>query len=193
MGSYKKIDLDGTYKFKRIDIELTQGSGFNSLLNYFLTRDYEKNTMRGIVMSELSVIDKEVWGVIKACGEDACDKDQLAEHLKEAAQRSLNKIQGMNSDQLWNCVNDGEKGYIFSSRSRFLFLGKKKKVQEWIKSHEKFASLNKDYEKIISSRNKLAHHQDVSKVNMRELRQQLIKTYDLIVELKNSLRDNKKV
>lgn len=157
-AAIKDLDLNGVYKYERQKINPQKIGEFYDLIEFFLNKDMNENTMRGIAMVELAKFDRDIWEILKLRSSSEDDKRALADWLKPRLRNKYEQWENLDSLELWKKID--EKGtLIFSSFDRFNYL-KKQFLDRYREKHQDIFS-NDEYSSIIQQRNKLAHHEKI--------------------------------
>ena len=180
--------LSGVYIFDR---EQFNDEDILDLIRFFLKKDMNEHTMRGIVMSEIARFDALIWELLnnkKMNGVELC-KDCVSKRVKNQKEQSWNNIKDISPDDLWALIED--KGTIlFDSALRAIVLhadmiGKKELCKD-----EKNMLCN-PYCDLLKARNDLAHklHTDFPDNHFLNLRKKLLEFRNLFENLEAKLEN----
>lgn len=183
----KEQKLNGVYIFERRQLDLDSIDDLYDLIDFFMERDMDTSSLRGIAMSEVAEFDKIVWNIIKAKGKESC-KDKLAEVAKAFRLEKYNELKKKDAEKIWEQV-DRKGTAIIDSCHMHKFLCeeilKDKKLRYVEEAHECSEAY---HPKILKKRNLLAHERDCMGIDEQiEFRKDLIKFREIFNKLKQEL------
>lgn len=130
------------------------------IIVYYLKKELDLNSMRGIMMAEVAKFDNILWGIINKLK----NKDEIIDFVKDKKNKQKNEFDSLSDEELWNCLNDKEKSTIhFTSSNRGTYL--KQIIENLVKNDgnscfkEVLDSTKKYNKEIVIERNKLAHRE----------------------------------
>lgn len=198
--------LFGVYSFSRGDLspdKLGAHKGFFDLIDFFMERDLDMNSMRGIAMSEVAEFDREIFNLILRFSEVYPDEDIIEKVLKRTRAISkcrAHKIDAMSDNELSDLIH-GEKSTIYfdSSNRADFFHSKVLKKQSGAYGGllDCYNKMKTGYKNDITVvRNKLAHYlvnnadEQLSKDEMKKFRKDLIEHKDNFAAIKEIITKN---
>ena len=160
----KSFNLPGVFVLDRGAILVEDENDFCSMIAFFLEKDMNLNTMRGIAMSEVAKYDQKIITILK----EHCPKEKLCEVTKEGVKKFNESVQKKSVNKLWKDITGSSGTVYFSSgpRSEYFFSTVKIKGEE-------NSQLPEIYKDVLTKRNKLAHQENVN-FDLVELRKQMI-------------------
>lgn len=161
----RTLNLPGVFILDRGSIIVEKENDFCSMISFFLEKDMNLNTMRGIVLSEVAGFDRKIMEILKK----RSDKEKICEFTKIRIHDFNDNVQKMDTPKLWEKVKGSSGTVYFQSRTRSDFLFE----QNFIKTTE-LPEIKDIYGEVLSIRNKLAH-QESPKIDFVEYRKKLIK------------------
>ena len=158
-----------------------------NIIKYFLKKDLDLNTMRGIMLSEVAKFDNRIWNII----EKIKNQSEIIEYIKQKKNEQKDVFDKYTESQLWKILTDIETSTIhFSSGMRGTYL--KKSLDVLSKKDDKYNSLYEIaktyYDEIIIIRNSLAHREMVTsddEENFIQIRKNIIKHKENIENISN--------
>lgn len=183
--------LSGVYLYDRTDFEKDNIDTFFELVDFFLEKDMDINTLRGIAMAEVAQFDKIIWNIIE---KENC-KEEVADKIKKQKQDSFNKIKDLSNDDLWlKAKNEGTKIFDSSCRKDVLhskILKDRYHCNDFCdKSKNCYIDImNKYTADVLKYRNELAHNiiPQITKEQSLELRKNLINFRNIFKEMEECL------
>lgn len=183
----KERKLNGVYIFERRQLDLDNIDDLYDLIDFFMERDMDIPSLRGIAMSEVAEFDNIVWNIIKAEGKENC-KDKLAEVAKAFRLEKYDKLKKKDAEKIWEQVDKKGTAIIDSCHMH-------KFLCEEILKNKKLRYVDEAYEcsesyhpKILQKRNLLAHGRDCMGIDEQiEFRKDLIKFREIFNKLKQEL------
>ena len=179
-------ELKGTYFFDRNDFgpSLIETSLFE-LIDFFLNRDADINSLRGIAMAEVASFDKKIGNII------FCEKhkSKIIKKVREKTNKRCQDLSKKSEDKIWEKLQTKDSTILLDSKTRADFLS-----EEILKDFCRSCDKNKkptcynvfinDYSKeIIEQRNKLAHQIENAEIDELAFRKSLIKFRELLKEI----------
>lgn len=151
--------LSGVYIFDR---EQFNDDDILELIGFFLKKDMNEHTMRGIVMSEVAHFDALIWELLKnkkMNGTNIC-KNCVSKRVKTQKESSWNTVKDISEDDLWTLIE--KKGtMILDSEQRSIVLHADMIGKQVPYKAEK-SKLSGSYPALLNARNELAHKIDTS-------------------------------
>ena len=158
------------------------------IITYYLKKDLDLNSMRGIMMSEVAKFDNKIWEILSKI----TDVDSLIPYV-----RCRTKIQKTDFDHMSNEVlreklisKDDSTAFLTSSmRSKLLKNLIKKMSKDSDVYNSSYESLKVFYDEIIKERNALAHRENImddDEEKFKLIRKNIIihkKSFDELIKL----------
>ena len=158
------------------------------IITYYLKKDLDLNSMRGIMMSEVAKFDNKIWEILSKI----TDVESLIPYV-----RCRTKIQKTDFDNMSNEVlrekliskNDSTAFLTSSMRSKLLKNLIKKMSKDSDVYNSSYESLKVFYDEIIKERNALAHREnlmDDDEEKFKLIRKNIIKhkkSFDELIKL----------
>ena len=158
------------------------------IITYYLKKDLDLNSMRGIMMSEVAKFDNKIWDILSKI----TDVESLIPYV-----RCRTKIQKTDFDNMSNEVlrekliskNDSTAFLTSSMRSKLLKNLIKKMSKDSDVYNSSYESLKVFYDEIIKERNALAHREnlmDDDEEKFKLIRKNIIKhkkSFDELIKL----------
>lgn len=183
----KDHKLNGVYIFERRQLDLDNIDDLYDLIDFFMERDMDTSSLRGIAMSEVAEFDEIVWNIIKSEGMENC-KDKLAEVTKAFRLEKYNELKNKDAEKIWEQVDKKGTAVIDSCHMhKFLCeeILKNKKLRCVDEANE---CSNSYHLKVLKKRNLLAHGRDCMEIDEQiEFRKDLIKFREIFKKLKDEL------
>lgn len=151
--------LDGVYIFDRTQLEKDGIEDFFDLIDFFMKKDMDLSSLRGIAMSELADFDKIIWNILKT---EKCKK-AVCEKIKKQKKNNYEEIKDLSEDMLWEMVNEKGTAILDSSTRKDILHSKILKTKyscdtKCSKREDCYLEiLNKYSLEVLDIRNKLAH------------------------------------
>ena len=154
-------EINGVYIYNRDEFEEDKiDISIFKLIDFFLEKELDLNSMRGIAMSEIAQFDKTIWCILAKVteSEEEIAEDFLSE-IKDGYKTQSDKQYGELSSptKAFKQLNSTSSSMYFGShfRSKVLYnqLSKIYTTHEYCKTHT-------DYLELLKTRNKLAHCMD---------------------------------
>lgn len=188
---YEKVKQD-----KILNVSIFDRAVFNDenidqiyeIITYYLKKDLDLNSMRGIMMSEVAKFDNKIWEILSKI----TDVDSLIPYV-----RCRTKIQKTDFDHMSNEVlreklisKDDSTAFLTSSmRSKLLKNLIKKMSKDSDVYNSSYESLKVFYDEIIKERNALAHRENImddDEEKFKLIRKNIIKhkkSFDELIKL----------
>lgn len=185
-------NLSGIYYFERSQLEVDViDSSLFELIDFFLNRDADINSLRGIAMAEVASFDKKIGDII--FHEE--HKDAIIAKVREKlCKRS--RIQEKDDDHIWKKLLGDKSTMYLDSKTRADFLYSKV-LQESCSNCDRNEDCNcynefrdKYSSDIIEQRNKLAHHIENADIDELKFRNSLIKFRGLLEKINSCSKIN---
>lgn len=98
----KDKKLNGVYIFERRQLDLDKIDDLYELIDFFLEKEMDTNSLRGIAMSEVSDFDAKIWNIIKAHETDI--KLELASAVKQSKLQKYKEYKDRDENKIWSDV-----------------------------------------------------------------------------------------
>lgn len=160
------------------------------IITYYLKKDLDLNSMRGIMMSEVAKFDNIIWDILR----NITDVESLIPYV-----RCRTKVQKTNFDNMSNDVlrekllSKNDSTAFLTSSMRYKLL--KNLIKKISKSNESYSSLYNSlkvfYDEIIKERNALAHRENLmenDEEKFKLIRKNIIKHKKSLNELLNLIK-----
>lgn len=159
------------------------------IITYYLKKELDLNSMRGIMMSELARFDNRIWEILIKI----IDVKSLIPYVKCKSMVREQDLRKMPDDELLKKLLSNEDSTIYltsSMRSKLLknLIKIKTTQDETLKPYYEILKLF--YKEIIDKRNALAHREIISEHDEEDfklIRQNIIKHKNVLNELVNKL------
>lgn len=160
------------------------------IIQYFLKKELDLNSMRGIVMAEVANFDNKIWTIIKKLN---ITKEHIITYIKQKREEYQKDFEKYTDDEIMDLLDDVETSTIyFSSGARGTFL--KNAIIEMAKSDTDLGQyagvLKKYFNEITAERNKLGHRETINaddEEKFKSIRRNLIKHKDNLTDLRDSI------
>lgn len=159
------------------------------IIKYFLKKQLDLNTMRGIMMAEVANFDNYIWDIIEKLKEP----EDIISHTKEKRQKNNEDFDKLTNEQLWEKLKDKNLSTIYlTSGARGTYLKNIiKDIKEEDEEYNKFYEcLKKYYDEISETRNQLAHRENITagdEMYFIDVRKNIIKHKENLIKLKEKL------
>lgn len=131
-----------------------------NIIGYFLKKELDLNTMRGIMMSEVAHFDNRIWELL----EKVQTKEEIIKFVRNKKNEQKENFDKCTDENLWNELSNKNTSTInLTSASRGSYL--KKTMMELFENNDSYLeniNILKNYRKeIIDVRNSLAHRENI--------------------------------
>ena len=147
--------LDGVYLFDRNQLEIDNLEDLCNLIEFFIKKDMDTFSLRGIAMAEVAQFDEEILNILK-------NNNLYKEIIKKAKQQQENtyKTFSKKNSEILSLVFSDKSTMILSSKSRKDILHSKI-LKDKTHLKNEYNEIKDNYEKeILNIRNNLAHQKD---------------------------------
>lgn len=163
------------------------------IIAYYLKKELDLNSMRGIMMAEVAKFDNELWTIINKLK----SKDEIMDFVKEKKNTQKEEFDSLNDEDLWKCLCNKETSTIhFTSSNRGTYL--KKIMKNIVENDENSCfkdvldTTKKYYNEIVLERNKLAHRETIQADDEQKfiaIRKNIIKHQENFENINNIIKN----
>lgn len=167
-------NVQGVFTLKKQDFVDNNDLPIN-IIKYFLNKESDINSMRGIVMAEVASFDNKIWDIIKET--ELCNDEEIIEYVKKAKEHFYTNFCKTVEckEKMLTLLMDYEKSTMhFPSGTRADFLRDvvlKENFPEILPAHSSYTA------EVLTPRNKLAHNKtpNFSEEELLQVRKNIIK------------------
>ena len=156
----KEKKISGVYIYDRLQLNLNMiDTTLFKLIDFFLAKELDLNSMRGIAMSEIAKFDKIIWCILAKIknSDKEIDKDFLSEIQTSHKKQSKKQYDELRSPtKAFKELNSASSSMYFGSTLR------SKVLSNELPNEHDYCKKYTDYKVLLEKRNKLAHHMDDS-------------------------------
>ena len=182
----KDKKLSGVYIFERRQLDLDKIEDLYELIDFFLERDMDTNSLRGIAMSEVAEFDAKIWDIIKF-NEDNI-KTILAEAVKQCRFKKYDELKSKTEEKIWELVDNKGTAILDSFHMHKFLCDEILKKEGYVCSLEAETCINHYHTDILKKRNELAHSREaMTKDEQINFRKKLIEFREIFKKLKDEL------
>ena len=163
------------------------------IIAYYLKKELDLNSMRGIMMAEVAKFDNELWTIINKLK----NKDEIMNYVREKKNNQKAEFDSLSDDDLWKYLNDIETSTIhFTSSNRGTYL--KKIIKSIVENDENSCfkdvldTTKKYCAEIVDERNKLAHRETIQADDEQKfiaIRKKVIKHQENFENINNIIKN----
>ena len=200
---YSSSNIDNLYsKVKESDLinvsvlprDVFKSENIKQVLNiigYFLKKELDLNTMRGIMMSEVAHFDNRIWELL----EKVQTKEEIIKFVRNKKNEQKENFDKCTDENLWNELSNKNTSTInLTSASRGSYL--KKTMMELFENNDSYLeniNILKNYRKeIIDVRNSLAHRENIEADDEKSfiaIRKNIIKHQENFENINNIIKN----
>ncbi len=176
--------LDGVYFFDRTQLEIEDLEDLFALIDFFIKKDMDNSSLRGIAMAEVAQFDKKILSILKDNNLD----EKIVEKVKEQ-QNNCVQMCAKNDDEILSLVYSIKGTMILNSKSRKDILHSKI-LKNRKDVEEEYKEIKDNYEnEILDIRNSLAHQieRTLNEEEKIEFGKNLIKFRKIFAKLESEL------
>lgn len=176
--------LDGVYFFDRTQLEIEDLEDLFALIDFFIKKDMDNSSLRGIAMAEVAQFDKKILNILKDNNLD----EKIVEKVKEQ-QNNCVQMCAKNDDEILSLVYSIKGTMILNSKSRKDILHSKI-LKNRKDVEEEYKEIKDNYEnEILDIRNSLAHQieRTLNEEEKIEFGKNLIKFRKIFAKLESEL------
>lgn len=161
------------------------------VITYYLKKDLDLNSMRGIMMSEVARFDNRIWEIL----EKIKTKEEIIQHVKDKKNEYKKDFDQYTDEEIWQQLTDVKTStmhFYSGTRGTYLKNTLAELCRENPKYNEVFEKSKKYYDEIINVRNALAHREHVEtsdEENFIKIRKNIIEHQENIGAINNLINN----
>ena len=180
----KEKKLSGVYIFDRRQLDLDGIEDLFELIDFFLEKEMDNNSLRGIAMSEVAEFDSKIWNIIKTQESDL--KSDVADVVKNFRLKKYNEFKDQDADRIWESIDKKGTIVLDSFHLHKFLCDKILSILERTSDIED--CMNNYHSDVLTKRNDLAHSKKIMDYSEQiYFRKDLIKFRKIFAKLESEL------
>lgn len=180
----KEKKLSGVYIFDRRQLDLDGIEDLFELIDFFLEKEMDNNSLRGIAMSEVAEFDSKIWNIIKTQESDL--KSDIADVVKNFRLKKYNEFKDQDADRIWESIDKKGTIVLDSFHLHKFLCDKILSILERTSDIED--CMNNYHSDVLTKRNDLAHSKKIMDYSEQiYFRKDLIKFRKIFAKLESEL------
>lgn len=180
----KEKKLSGVYIFDRRQLDLDGIEDLFELIDFFLEKEMDNNSLRGIAMSEVAEFDSKIWNIIRTQESDL--KSDIADVVKNFRLKKYNEFKDQDADRIWESIDKKGTIVLDSFHLHKFLCDKILSILERTSDIED--CINNYHSDVLKKRNDLAHSKKIMDYSEQiYFRKDLIKFRKIFAKLESEL------